>query len=335
MPRHDDVVIPSLTLDHDEVSERRTAQPTAKRRLNPPPARPTGAPSGSATVYKKPSMVGVYLLLLLILGSAGGAGYWLWQQNQILMHELQSAKGEIENLDHQLLAADVSANEQGTTVEQTLKNHESEIRKLWAVAYDRNRKSIATNEERLTEIDKKVSDLKLAISTQAKLVAVQGNAFNDVEAGYNQLINSVVALEASTKTNDGALTALRTEQAQTANSLSAMSTADTALQGRLEAQSVQVTQVLNQLDGLEQQYQKLLKDVAALASVPASPVVATATVPDTITRTLKDHQEAIDSNDAFRAQVNGELNRLDNSLGSLSQQIKQIELQQQLSGDGL
>ncbi len=338
MSRNDDVDIPSLTLDHDEVSERRTANVQTKRKLNPPPSRPTGATPAAGVTYKKTSLGGVYFLLLLILGGAGGAGYWLWQQNQMLLGELQLTKSEVKNLDHQLLAADVSANEQGSTLEETLKIHSSEIRKLWGVSYDTNRKAIAANTANVESIDGSLAALKEASSTQAKLIAVQGSAFNDVEAGYNQLVDAMAALEKLKTDQEGALTELRLNQEQLQNASANLEEKDLVLQGRLEANSVQLTSYEAEISSLKTQLQEfsqtidtlssnigaLSSRVDSLADTPANPV--TASIPADLERTLQDHQEAIDSIDAFRAQMNASINRLES-------QVLQVQLQQQLTED--
>ncbi|MFT2111349.1 hypothetical protein [Marinomonas sp. 2405UD68-3] len=332
MSRNDNVDIPSLTLDQDEVSERRTANSQIKRKLNPPPARPVNA---EGVTYKKTSLGGVYFLLLLILGGAGGAGYWLWQQNQMLLGELQLTKSEVKNLDHQLLAADVSANEQGSTLEETLKIHSSEIRKLWGVAYDTNRKAITSNKTSVETINEALSSLKETASTQAKLIAVQGNAFNDIEAGYNQLIEAMAALENVKIEQEGVLTELRLNQDQLQKASASLEEKDLSLQGRLEANSIQLTSYDAEIASLKAQLTTLSKTIKTLTGdmdslgVTVSAIsnrqsAGVSSVPVDIERTLKDHQEAIDSVDAFRAQMNDAINRLES-------QVLQMQLQQQLS----
>jgi chromosome segregation ATPase len=322
MSRNDDVDIPSLTLDQDEVSERRTANSQNKRKLNPPPAHPAGVSTGRTS--NKTSLGGVYFLLLLILAGAGGAGYWLWEQNQMLLNELQLTKSEVKNLDHQLIAADVSANAQGSTLEETLNVHSSEIRKLWAVAYDTNRKTIASNRASIDSISSTISSLKETTSTQAKLIAVQGDAFNEIEAGYNQLIEAVSVLEEVKTAQQGILTELTLNQDQFKKSAEALDSREVELQGRVEANSVQLTSYESEISALTTKLDDLSKKVASLAN--NSSKAAAQVIPNDVQKTLKDHQEAIDSVDAFRAQINTSINRLES-------QVLQIQLQQQLEAE--
>jgi len=89
MRRDDDVEIPSLTLDQDEVSERRPGAGIPRGSSTPTPTRPAHAP---IVVHKKQSLAGIYFLLILLLLVSGAAGYWLWQQNTQLKNELYGAK---------------------------------------------------------------------------------------------------------------------------------------------------------------------------------------------------------------------------------------------------
>ncbi|RBO82841.1 hypothetical protein DFP76_105314 [Marinomonas aquiplantarum] len=311
MRRDDDVEIPSMTLDQDEVSERRQKSDVPKTRPTPSPAKPAHAP---AVVHKKQSLFGIYLLLFLILVFSAAAGFWLWQQNQQLRNELYGAKSEIENLDHQLLAADVSANEQGQTVEQTLKTHESEIRKLWGVSYDRNRKTIAENSDAVDLLKQQIKTLKSDLSTQAKRIAYQDDAFSDLEAAYNKLLPTVAEMDGLTKE---------------------LSTQVKSQSDKIQQQSVQLTRVdenLNEQKGatqalalsIESVSQELSRLQNQLNTVEEKASTSNASDLTQVQQTLKQQQEAIQSSDAFRSQVNAEIIRL-------RKQINQLMLEQQLN----
>jgi len=297
MQRDDDVEIPSLTLDQDEVSDRRPSAAVPKGRPTPSPARPAHAPS---VVHKKTSLAGVYVLLFLILSASAGAGYWLWQQNMQLRNELYGAKSEIQNLDHQLLAADVSANKQGETLEETLNNIQSEIRKLWGVAYDTNKKSIANNDASIQELQKKLSSMHDTMSTQSQRIAIQADTFNDIEAGYNKLIPAVALTDEIVKT-------ISAKQESQAKQLQAQ-------KGQNEAQSLSLDQVAQDLAALKARIAILEKQTTDTSSSDVA----------NIQQTLAKHQDAINSSDAFRTQVNSEIIRL-------RKQINQLMLEQQLS----
>ena len=303
MRKDDDVEIPSLTLDQDEVSERRPSAAKPKSQTNPTPARPAHAPN---IVHKKQSLVGIYFLLILLLIISAGAGYWLWQQNMQLRNELYGAKSEIQNLDHQLLAADVSANKQGETLEETLSNHASEIRKLWGVSYDTNRKSIASNDAAIEEMQKKLSTMRETISTQSKRIAVQAEAFNEVEAGFNKLVPTVANIDETVKS-------IAVKQGEHAKQIRSAEELIATQSGQNEAQALSLEQVSQSLAALE-------KKVAAIETQAVGSNNADMA---NIEQTLSKHQEAIESSDTFRVQVNTEIIRL-------RKQINQLMLEQQL-----
>ncbi|WCN09185.1 hypothetical protein [Marinomonas mediterranea] len=332
MQRDDEVEIPSLTLDQDELQSRNPQPSKPKRKLNPPPAKPTSsATQAKAPVYKKQSLAGVYFLLLLILGAASSAGYWLWQQNQQLKSQLAGALNEIQDLDHQLIAADVSAGKLGSTVEETLKTHESEIRKLWGVAYDRNRKNIQTNVDSLKSTQSKLAELRENVATQGKLVAVQGDTFNEIEDGYNRLVESVSALD---KKADEELSSLQLSVQAVQLQGEQVSGKQSNLQAQYEALGLQINQALANIDALSKKVESNKTEISEVAvtaaAANAKPTQAAPTVkPEALAKLDKqvaDNNEAIASIDVFRSQVLSQLN-------TLKAQVNQLALQQQLSGD--
>ena len=344
MPRQDDdVEIPSLTLDQDEVSDRRTNQSTTKRRLAPAStkAKPLNEAKAQTQVqYKKPSLIGVYLLLFLFVGAACAAGFWVWQDNQRLKSELAATNTQLTNLDHQLLAADVSANEQDLTVAETLKNHNSEIRKLWGVSYDTNRKAIKANTTNVTNIDKKQSNLRESLATQGKLVAVQGEAVNDIEANYHKLLGNLNQVEQDSQTRAFEIDAMREEQDVTGQTLSKMGDETASLIVKVEQQNGQIDNLLNTIKTMQTNNQSVSNQVKSLADTLAKIEASISKIdekveglrsakpdmPANLKAQLDDHQEAINAIDAFRIQVNGKLNRIDT-------QVNQIMLEQQLSAE--
>lgn len=313
MQRDDDVEIPSLTLDQDEVSERRPSMATPKARSMSNSPKPKHAPN---VVYKKANLVGVYLFICLLLLAASAGGFWLWQQNMQLRNEIYGAKSEIQNLDHQLLAADVSANEQGQTLEETLKEHDSEIRKLWAVAYDRNRTAIANNNKTIEELEKQLASLKETLSVQSKRIAIQSDTFNDIEAGYNKLVPNVASLDSAVKN----VTLLQEQQGTT---LSEIDNKVASQEGKVESLDGAVISQAAILSNIQQELVALQNAVAAFDDKAAN--ISDADLV-TVKQTLAGHQDAIDSSDAFRTQVNSEIIRL-------RKQINQLMLEQQLNAE--
>ena len=215
-----------------------------------------------------------------------------------------------------MLAADVSANKQGGTLEETLKTHDSEIRKLWAVAYDRNRNAIAENTETLKALEAKLAATRDSLSTQSKRVAIQADAFNDIEVGYNKLIPAVASVQEKLEQTITDVTKLKIATDTQSQQAVAQQQSLAALTGKLEAQTLSLEQIAQNVSQLE----------TSLAELSATPSGADANQLLEITNQLAKHQEAIESNDTFRIQINAEINRL-------RQQANQILLQQQLEAE--
>ncbi len=313
MQKDDDIEIPSLTLDQDEVSNRRTAvvEPPVK---SSPTSKKTS--QSAVDINNKPSLLAVYILIAVIMLISAGSVYWLWQQNQQLRDEIYGARSEIENLDHQLIAADISANEQGQSIEETLKTHNSEIRKLWGVAYDRNRKTIAANQSAIEALEKKLSSAESAnssqtklINSQASLISSQTAAIDKLQAEFNKLVPSVSNLDGVVKS----LARVQEDNSKQLQTVTSRVTAETKVNSEQTAS----------LKSIEQDLLAMHEQITTLESATADISVADLV---SIQSALTSHQDAIDSNDAFRIQVNAEIIRL-------RKQINQLMLEQQISAE--
>lgn len=323
MRKDDDVEIPSLTLDQDELSGRSGAASTPKagrQRLNPPPARPASVHGGYSQVpAKKTSLAFVYFLMLLIIAAIAGGGYWLWLENQKLRSELLGARSQIQDLDSQLVAADVSNTKQGETVEETLANHDSEIRKLWGVSYDRNRKAISDNDQKIEQLESKLAELREVVSTQGKRVAIQADTFNEVENGYNRMLKTLAEMEKGIADQ-----AQSVQQAQAALStqVDEQKTATKSVTGQVSNLESQLATLKRSLAALEKSINSQSKTIATLSDAPAAPAI-----PNDLTSRLSNTEEAIRSIDEFRPQVLREIN-------NLKAQVRQMSLELSIANGG-
>ena len=323
MRKDDDVEIPSLTLDQDELSGRSGAASTPKagrQRLNPPPARPASVHGGSSQApAKKTSLAFVYFLMLLITAAIAGGGYWLWLENQKLRSELLGARSQIQDLDSQLVAADVSNTKQGETVEETLANHDSEIRKLWGVSYDRNRKAISDNDQKIEQLESKLAELREVVSTQGKRVAIQADTFNEVENGYNRMLKTLAEMEKGIADQ-----AQSVQQAQAALStqVDEQKTATKSVTGQVSNLESQLATLKRSLAALEKSINSQSKTIATLSDAPAAPAI-----PNDLTSRLSNTEEAIRSIDEFRPQVLREIN-------NLKAQVRQMSLELSIANGG-
>ena len=174
MPNRNEPVVPDMVPSVDDIESRnrqrhsrrqgaaRSSQPT-KRQSN------DGGGGGGALAL---------VALLVALSAAGGAGY-LWVELQAAHQRLNDStavleqQGEmIHKLNQQLSVTDESATVSLQALKVMLKEHDSEIRKLWAIANKRNKQNIAANGKVLTQ--------------QKKLIASQATALKTLESQLSQ-----------------------------------------------------------------------------------------------------------------------------------------------------
>ena len=96
---------------------------------------------------------------------------WFYKQITVLQaqvdNKLSDSTQQLGNLASQLSATDESLNQSAEQISETLKLHDSEIRKLWGVSNDRNKQWIRENQESIKKlnsvqdgVDKNVASLR-------------------------------------------------------------------------------------------------------------------------------------------------------------------------------
>lgn len=124
------------------------------------------------------------LLLALAAGAAAGYLYWQGQQDKAAAAAaLESAKDRIAKLEQKL---DFSAEESSQSVEALrakMKWADSEIRKLWGVSNDRNRKAIAAHKAQLGKLEKQLKTAADQAAKAAKTAAEQADTLTSLSAG--------------------------------------------------------------------------------------------------------------------------------------------------------
>ncbi|WP_043317166.1 hypothetical protein [Microbulbifer sp. HZ11] len=157
---------------------RGPAQPVA-----PEPVTEAGSGGGSSFL--------AIVALMLALAGLGGAGF-LYTQWQETVAQLKDADARIVQLEKRF---EMSGEESAASVEvlnAKVKENASEIRKLWGVSYDTNRKSIAANKATADAAKKEVA----ALSSRVK--------------GFESSLKKVAALESEiSKLKESTVTASR------------------------------------------------------------------------------------------------------------------------------
>lgn len=143
-----------------------------------------------------------FLVLVLLLGLAG-MGYLLVQEKARLA-QLQT---RFDELEAKIVSTDESLNQSGATLgmkirehTETLDKHWSEIRKLWGVSYDTNRKNIESHGETLAAQDKTIKGLQASAAARKQEIA--GLTSKVDKAGQSVETAASSAMAAKLEVND-------------------------------------------------------------------------------------------------------------------------------------
>lgn len=155
------------------------------------PARGDGGRSG----------LGLNVMMVLLIAGLVLAGWFIANQQQMLAEEqaeLASASDRIAKLEDRLMATDSALTQEGQDTQQKLGLWESEIRKLWAVSNERNKKWIKDNEagvakltQTLNGIEASNRDLKAAVGRHEAAFSQQQSLidqFTSLELQMQQLV---------------------------------------------------------------------------------------------------------------------------------------------------
>ncbi len=133
-------------------------------------ARAESRSSTRAARSSGPSSVALSFSLLLALAALAGSGLLAWQLQQA-KGQLVAAAERITVLEQKLDLAGDESTQSVTAIRAKLKWADAEIRKLWGVSYDTNRKSISSNKATITKLNKQLSAASKAASSAKKLAS--------------------------------------------------------------------------------------------------------------------------------------------------------------------
>jgi len=148
-----------------------------------------------STGVKSVGLMWKFLVLILIFG-LGGLGYFFVEQTE----RLSQLQGRFDELEAKIVSTDESLNESGTALAvklkdqgETLDKHWSEIKKLWGISYDRNRKKIEAQEKTLAAQSKTVKNLQASMSARKKEIATLTGKVDKASQSMETVVNSSLA----------------------------------------------------------------------------------------------------------------------------------------------
>lgn len=295
---------------------RKKLEPSGDIRKPPAPERPTQAPGGSA---KGP--VWPLLALLIVVTMAGAWFGWQMQQRLTVMaSQLEEAdywarqsklalarfEGELTETGESLAETGSSMEERLAGIDGTLKTVNSEIRKLWVLANEKNRpqiEALSKEQQALTgQLETLVTELT---ATKESLISLGGELENtasrtsELEQQQQSLASGVETLEPRIGELD--------EQ------VSGLAGAMEGIDNRVDQQLTRFRQEQSlTIEGLESRLQSL--ETASGQASDLSPQLSA------VRGRLDQAEETLKSVDASRAQLNSRLIRL-------QQQVDQLRAQ--------
>ncbi len=135
-------------------------------------------------------MIGINLILAVLVAGLVMAGWFIANQHQIIVADqatLATAEDRIAVLEDRLRVTDEAMTDAGADTQEQLGFWESEIRKLWAVSNERNRKWIKDNEAALAKLTKSVDNLSSSNRELAASVGRHESAFKQQQDIIDQL----------------------------------------------------------------------------------------------------------------------------------------------------
>lgn len=197
--------ISSLPIDRGEPSERAEGR-TRPPNTGPQGARPMVAPASTRTV--KVSSPLAPWALVLALGALGLSGFLFWQsleaktEMQNSLNMLTTTEQRVVELENKLSLADDESTQSMSVLQARVKENASEIRKLWGISYDRNRKAIEelqagssglakTVQNLEASVKKQTNDLSGEIRVVSELVDAQQAAIAKIDRSFTEQSRSI------------------------------------------------------------------------------------------------------------------------------------------------
>lgn len=138
------------------------------------------------------------LVVAALVAGLGVAGWFIANQHQLLIEEqrkVAEADSRLRALEERLRMTDQVMSETEAETDEEINFWESEVRKLWAVANERNKKWIQDNQKLLQTQKAAIASLQSSDRTLKSAVARHDKAFNQQQALIDQLASIELQLQ--------------------------------------------------------------------------------------------------------------------------------------------
>lgn len=184
MTERKEPTISPITPDKDEIDQHRREPIEGKPRQKISVTKPV--------VVKSP--LAPFALLLAFIGLAGsGYLFWLFTEAQKQFQtSLLAAEARVTELEGQLELSGDKSIASNAAIQAKLKWADSEIRKLWGVSYDKNRKTLKSQKTDINALKQQFSNVDTKINSAMKgpkaelkllddLISAQQSALSNIE----------------------------------------------------------------------------------------------------------------------------------------------------------
>lgn len=314
--------------DDDELRAERPIGSAEPKKPAEKKSRPSSGGKGEPSAPAKPPKGGkggnggsgrgssaMLWVLLIVLAVAAGAGWYSQEQR------VQALEGQLEEADYwarqsklalarfegELSETGENLQERGATLEEQIAAHtkrldmaDSEIRKLWAIANERNKKRLDEQQERIAALESGLAEGKQAIGAlEASVEKARSSLSADIAALKQQTETSIAALQEANRQATDQLTKLSQQLADV----------DQVIESRIrrfeQEQKLGISGMEGRISALERETDELAGDgrVQALRNEVSS---------------LK---RTVESIDASRSQLTSRLVRLSEEVNQLRSQV--------------
>jgi len=183
--------------ERDETHPRAKPKPTKSNTQQPSKSKTAKARPTRPAVKESPAKTNTPVLIvlsMLVVALAGGCVY-LYLGLEDSLKEQASLATRIADIESKLSVTDESLVESGAAIQAVLKGqqedlelHMSEIRKLWAIAYDRNRVAIEKLQAAEKNQDARLDSASGSIAKFDPLIAEYNGMKSRVETLSSQLL---------------------------------------------------------------------------------------------------------------------------------------------------
>mgnify|MGYP000415296669 CR=1 FL=1 len=162
-----------------------------------PPPRRGGDGGGSSLVPN--------LILMLVVAGLGIGGWFVMNQQKLLssaQSDQQAAEARLKVLEDRLRATDEVMTDAGADTKEKLGYWESEIRKVWDVAYKVNRGWIKENQALLAKHKEELEEIATGIAAVKGDLSAQGTGLDDLTERLQELDDLTAKVEGVTAGQD-------------------------------------------------------------------------------------------------------------------------------------